>query len=186
GAPKVSIFLRPPGVIPLGGSTTICCRCLCPGGSVVLYKNGLQLRTLVLRDSMAEFYISNATHTDNGRYSCSYAIGSNGTVLTSSEILDVLVEEIHLPKPALSVLPGHEVATGADVIFRCTIKHSKVVCFLYLEGQASAVNSSVEHTDLYLSRVNQSNGGHYSCQCYTSGAPINWSEVSDMQELVVR
>lgn len=97
-----------------------------------------------------------------------------------------LPTEFCLPKPVLSVQPGHEVAAGADVMLHCTIRLSKVVCFLYLEGQATALKISVEHTDFYLSRMDHSKGGRYSCQCYTEGTPINWSGVSNMLELVVR
>ncbi|NXC42734.1 IGSF1 protein, partial [Penelope pileata] len=185
GAPTVSVFLRPPGVIPLGGSTTICCRCLCHSGNIVLYKDGCQLRTLELHGSMAEFFISHATQRDRGLYSCHYVDGGNGTVLTHSDTVEVRVEEFHLPKPVLSILPGHEVATGADVMLQCAIKHYRVVCFLYLEGQANAL-ISVGHTDFYLSQVDQSKGGRYSCQCYTKGTPINWSGVSNVLELVVK
>lgn len=185
-APTVSIFLQPPGVIPLGGSTTICCRCLCHGGKMVLYKDGYQLRTLELHGNTAEFSISKATQMDRGLYSCHYVDGGNGTVLTRSDSMEVRVEEFCLPKPVLSVQPGHEVAAGADVMLHCTIRLSKVVCFLYLEGQATALKISVEHTDFYLSRMDHSKGGRYSCQCYTEGTPINWSGVSNMLELVVR
>uniref|UniRef100_A0A8C9F692 Ig-like domain-containing protein n=1 Tax=Pavo cristatus TaxID=9049 RepID=A0A8C9F692_PAVCR len=186
GAPTVSIFLQPPGVILLGGSTTLCCRCLRHGGNMVLYKDGYQLRTLELHGSTAEFSISKATQMDRGLYSCHYVDGGNGTVLTRSDTMEVRVEEFCLPKPVLSVLPGHEVAAGADVMLHCTIKHSKAVCFLYLEGQATALKISVEHTDFYLSRVDHSKGRRYSCQCYTEGTPINWSGVSNTLELVVK
>lgn len=92
GAPTVSIFLQPPGVIPLGGSTTICCRCLCHGGKMVLYKDGYQLRTLELHGNTAEFSISKATQMDRGLYSCHYVDGGNGTVLTCSDSMEVRVE----------------------------------------------------------------------------------------------
>uniref|UniRef100_A0A672U284 Ig-like domain-containing protein n=1 Tax=Strigops habroptila TaxID=2489341 RepID=A0A672U284_STRHB len=90
GAPTISIFLKPPGVIPPGGSTTICCHCQCDDGNVVLYKDGQQLRILELRDGRAEFPISNATQEDAGPYSCHYLAG--GTVLARSETLEIMVE----------------------------------------------------------------------------------------------
>lgn len=90
GAPTISIFLKPPGVIPPGGSTTICCICQHDNGNFVLYKNGQQLRTLELRGSRAEFSISNATQEDTGAYSCHYLDG--GTVLARSETLEVMVQ----------------------------------------------------------------------------------------------
>ncbi|NXK52247.1 IGSF1 protein, partial [Chauna torquata] len=187
GAPTISIFLQPPGVIPLGGSATICCRCLCQGGSFVLYKDGHQLHTLELHGSRAEFSISNATRRDTAPYSCHYVAGINETVLARSDTLEVLVQELHLPKPVLSVLPGHEVATGADVMLRCTIKHSSAACLLYLEGQANALDFRSEpHADFYLSQVDQGKRGRYSCQCYTKGIPVKWSGVSNTLELVVR
>ncbi|KAM6120792.1 natural cytotoxicity triggering receptor 1-like [Phoenicopterus ruber ruber] len=162
--PTSSIFLKPPGVIPLGGSTTICCSCKCDNGNFVLYKNRHHLRTLELRSSRAEFSISNATQEDTGAYSCHYLDG--GTVLARSETLDVMVQEFHLPTPVLSVQPGHEVSPGAYVIFHCTIAHSSSGCFLYLQGQAM--------------------GGHYRCQCFTKGASLAWSAVSKTLDLVMR
>ncbi|KAM7090681.1 osteoclast-associated immunoglobulin-like receptor [Ciconia maguari] len=106
-APSISIFLKPPGVIPPGGSTTICCSCQRDRGNFVLYKDGRQFRTLELRGSRAEFSISNVTQKDTGAYNCHYLDG--GIVLARSETVEVMVQEFHLPKPVLSVLPGHEV-----------------------------------------------------------------------------
>ncbi|NWH55742.1 IGSF1 protein, partial [Fregata magnificens] len=185
GAPTVSIFLKPPGVIPPGGSTTICCSCQRDNGNFVLYKDGRQIRTLELRGSRAEFSISNATQKDAGAYSCHYLDG--GTVLARSETLDVMVREFRLPTPVLSVLPGHEVAAGAHVTFRCTIAHSSAGCFLYLEGQLKAPGLLSKGQDYFnLSRVHKGNGGRYSCQCFTRGALLEWSAVSKTLDLVVR
>lgn len=185
GAPTISIFLKPPGVIPPGGSTTICCHCQCDDGNVVLYKDGQQLRILELRDGRAEFPISNATQEDAGPYSCHYLAG--GTVLARSETLEIMVEEFHLPKPVLSVLPGLEVAAGAYVTFRCTITHASAGCFLYLEGQDKALDLlPKDQDDFNLSRVHKGNEGRYSCQCFTKGALWNWSDVSNSLDLVVK
>ena len=89
GALTISIFLKPPGVIPPGGSTTICCSCQCDSGRFVLYKKGHQLRSLEPRGGRAEFSISNATQEDSGAYSCHYLDGD--TVLARSETLEVTV-----------------------------------------------------------------------------------------------
>ncbi|NXN72881.1 IGSF1 protein, partial [Himantopus himantopus] len=184
GAPTISIFLKPPGVIPPGGSTTICCSCQCDNGNFVLYKNGHPVRTLELRVSRAEFSISNATQKDAGAYSCHYQNGS--TVLARSETLEIQVQEFHLPEPALSVLPGHEVDAGADVVFRCTIAHPKAGCFLYLEGQVEDFPFLPSEQDYILSRVHKGNEGRYSCQCFTKNALLKWSAVSQTLDLVVR
>ncbi|XP_039239791.1 LOW QUALITY PROTEIN: leukocyte immunoglobulin-like receptor subfamily B member 5 [Pipra filicauda] len=88
-APTISIFLKPPGVIPPGGSTTICCSCQHGNGNFMLYKDGHQLRTLEQSGSRAEFSISNATYEDTGTYNCHYLEG--GTVLARSDGLDVMV-----------------------------------------------------------------------------------------------
>ncbi|NWS61064.1 IGSF1 protein, partial [Chunga burmeisteri] len=186
GAPTISIFLKPPGVIPPGGSITICCSCQRDNGNFVLYKNGRKLRSLELHGSRAEFSISNATRGDAGAYSCHYLDG--GTVLARSETLEVTVQEFRLPKPVFSVLPGHEVAAGAYVIFRCTIAHSKAGCFLYLEGQVETLALlTKEQEDFNLSHVHKGNGGRYSCQCFTrSASSFEWSAVSKTLDLVVR
>ncbi|KAK4812727.1 hypothetical protein QYF61_015046 [Mycteria americana] len=185
GAPSISIFLKPPGVIPPGGSTTICCSCQRDRGNFVLYKDGRQLRTLELRGSRAEFSISNVTQKDRGAYSCHYLDG--GIVLARSETVEVMVQEFHLPKPVLSVLPGHEVAAGAHVIFRCTIAHSISACFLYLEGQVKVLDVLSKERDYFnISRVYEGNGGRYSCQCFTRNTSFKWSAVSNTLDLVVR
>ncbi|KFR06705.1 Immunoglobulin superfamily member 1, partial [Nipponia nippon] len=184
GAPTISIFLKPPGVIPPGGSTTICCVCQCGNGNFVLYKGGHWIRTLELRGSRAEFSISNATKKDEGGYSCHYVDG--GTVLARSETVEVRVKEFRLPRPVLSVLPGHEVAAGAYVAFRCTIAHASAGCFLYLEGQVEATLLPKGQGDFNLSRMHKGNEGRYSCQCFTGGAPLEWSAVSKTLDLVVR
>ncbi|NXE99085.1 IGSF1 protein, partial [Menura novaehollandiae] len=184
GALTVSIFLKPPGVIPAGGSTIICCSCQCSSGSFVLYKNGHQFRTLEQSGSRAEFSISNATYKDRGLYSCHYLDG--GIVLARSSDLYVSVEEIRLPSPDLSVLPGHEVAAGADVMFRCTTTHPSTSCFLYVEGQIRAEQLSREQDGYSFSQVQKGDGGRYSCQCFTKNASLEWSAASKTLHLVVR
>ncbi|XP_009954475.1 PREDICTED: natural cytotoxicity triggering receptor 1-like, partial [Leptosomus discolor] len=179
----VSIFLKPPGVIAPGGSTTICCSCQCDNGNFVLYKKGHLFRTLKLRGSRAEFSISNATKEDTGPYSCHYTDGD--TVLARSETLEVTVHEFRLPTPEFSVLPGPEVAAGAHVTFRCTIEHSSAGCFLYLEGQVKA-NLLSNKEDFNISHVHKGNGGRYSCQCFSKVVSLEWSAVSKTLDLVVR
>ncbi|XP_064530536.1 leukocyte immunoglobulin-like receptor subfamily B member 5 isoform X3 [Pseudopipra pipra] len=183
-APTISIFLKPPGVIPPGGSTTICCSCQHGNGNFMLYKDGHQLRTLEQSGSRAEFSISNATYKDTGTYNCHYLEG--GTVLARSDGLDVVVTGIRLPGPDLSVLPGHEVTAGTHVIFRCTPPHRSTGCFLYLEGQIRAQVLSREQDDYNFSHVQEGEGGRYSCQCFTKNASIEWSAVSKTLDLVVR
>ncbi|NXN45761.1 IGSF1 protein, partial [Rhinoptilus africanus] len=184
GAPTISISQKPAGVIPLGGSITICCSCQRDNGYFKLYKNGRQVRILELRGSKAEFSISNATQKDTGAYNCHYLEGD--TVLARSETVEILVQEFCLPRPVLSVLPGHDVAAGADVVFRCTIAHPKAGCFLYLEGLIKAVKFLSKDEDYTLSHVHKGNEGHYSCQCFTRNASFEWSAVSKTLDLVVR
>ncbi|NXC09427.1 IGSF1 protein, partial [Orthonyx spaldingii] len=184
GALTISIFLKPPGVIPPGGSTTICCTCQGGYGSFVLYKGSRQLRTLEQSGNTAEFSISNATYKDRGTYNCHYLEG--GTVLARSNELEVSVEELSLPRPNLSVLPGHEVTAGADVMFRCTTTHPSTGCYLYLQGQDRAQLLSREQGDYNLSHVQKGDSGRYSCQCYTMSASREWSAVSKTLDLVVR
>ncbi|NXY63129.1 IGSF1 protein, partial [Callaeas wilsoni] len=184
GAPTISIFLKPPGVIAPGGSTTICCTCQRSFGSFVLYKGSLRLRTLEQSGSRAEFSISNATYKDRGTYNCHYLEG--GTVLARSDELEVSVEELRLPRPDLSVLPGRKVTAGADVVFRCTTTHPSTGCYLYLEGQIRAQLLSRERGDYNLAHVQKGDSGCYSCQCYTINASREWSAVSKTLDLVVR
>ncbi|NXR35302.1 IGSF1 protein, partial [Zosterops hypoxanthus] len=184
GARTISIFQKPPGVIPPGGSTTICCICQCSYGSFMLYKGSRRLHTLELSGSRAEFSISNATNNDRGAYICHYLEG--GTVLARSNELEISVEELRLPRPDLSVLPGHEVTAGADVMFRCTSAHPSTVCYLYLEGHTRAQLLSREQGDYNLSHVQKGDSGRYSCQCSTLNASREWSAVSNTLDLVVR
>ncbi|NXP43975.1 IGSF1 protein, partial [Heliornis fulica] len=185
GGSTISIFLKPPGVISPGGSSTICCSYQGVSGNFVLYKNGHQLRTLKERGSRAEFSISNATQNDTGTYNCHYVDG--GAVLARSDILDVRVQEFQLPRPVLSVLPGCEVSAGADVTLCCTIAHSAAGCFLYLEGQAEVLNFLPKAQNCFnLSRVHKGNEGRYSCQCFTREVSFQWSALSNALDLVVR
>ncbi|NWY36817.1 IGSF1 protein, partial [Sylvia atricapilla] len=184
GAPTISIFQKPPGVIPPGGSTTICCTCQRSYGSFVLYRGGHQLHILEQSGSRAEFSISNVTYNDSGIYVCHYLEG--GTVLARSNELEVVVNELRLPRPELSVLPGHKVTAGADVMFRCTSARPSTGCFLYLEGQTRAQLLSKEQGDYNLSHVQKGDSGRYSCQCYTMNASRDWSAVSNTLDVVVR
>ncbi|KFP91331.1 Immunoglobulin superfamily member 1, partial [Apaloderma vittatum] len=187
GALTISIFPKPPGVIPPGGSTTIWCRCQCATGTFVLYKDGHQLRTLELRGSRAEFSISNATQEDAGPYSCHYLGG--GTDPGGSRHLlmpSPLPTEFRLPRPVLSVLPGNDVPAGAYVTFRCTIANASAGCFLYLEGQVKETVLLPKGDDFTIARVHRGKGGRYSCQCFTGATPMQWSAASQPLELVVR
>lgn len=94
--------------------------------------------------------------------------------------------ELRLPRPDLSVLPGHEVTVGADVTLRCTATHPSTGCYLYLEGQIRAQLLSREQGDYNLSHVQKGDGGRYSCQCYAINASREWSAVSKSLDLVVR
>nr|XP_041576193.1 immunoglobulin superfamily member 1-like isoform X1 [Taeniopygia guttata] len=183
-APTISIFQKPPGVIPPGGSITICCICQCSYGSFVMYKNGDQVPALEQSGSMAEFSISSATYEDRGSYNCHYLEG--GTSVARSTELEVFVEELRLPRPSLSVLPGHKVTPGADVTFRCTTTHPSTGCYLYLEGQIRAQLLPRERGDYNLSLVQEGDSGRYSCQCYTFNASREWSAASNTLHLVVR
>ncbi|CAN8191612.1 unnamed protein product [Coccothraustes coccothraustes] len=93
--------------------------------------------------------------------------------------------QLRLPRPNLSVLPGHEVAVGAEVMFRCTTTQPSTGCYLYLEGQIQAQMFLREQGDS-LSLVQKGDSGRYSCQCYTLSAFREWSAVSNTLDLVVR
>ncbi|XP_071311485.1 osteoclast-associated immunoglobulin-like receptor isoform X2 [Agelaius tricolor] len=184
GAPTISIFQKPPGVIPPGGSTTICCICQCSNGKFMMYKGSHQVPTLEQSGGRAEFSISNATYEDRGSYICHYLEGD--AVLARSTELEVFVEELRLPRPSLSVLPGHEVAAGAEVMFLCTTTQPSTGCYLYLEGQIQAQVFLREQGDHNFSLVQKGESGRYSCQCYTWNALREWSAVSNTLDLVVR
>ncbi|RMB95562.1 hypothetical protein DUI87_27672 [Hirundo rustica rustica] len=127
--------------------------------------------------------------------------GPFSSLLVASEILVLLAPhqsplhflipspvptELRLPRPDLSVLPGHEVTAGAAVMFRCTSAQPSTGCYLYLEGQSRAQLLSGEQGDYNLSHVQKGDSGRYSCQCYTINASIEWSAVSNTLHLVVR
>nr|XP_026654495.1 uncharacterized protein LOC102062740 isoform X2 [Zonotrichia albicollis] len=258
-APTISIFQKPPGVIPPGGSTTIYCICQCSSGSFRMYKGGHQLPTLEQSGGKAEFSISNATYEDRGTYVCHYLEGD--TELARSTGLEVFVEgegcavsplvgshapghtrmpvaismgdkvfllfpglgrwgpssplpeavggfteilvllaprqsplhlltpspvppELRLPRPDLSVLPGHEVDVGAEVMFRCTTTQPSTSCYLYLEGQMEVPLFLREQGNHNFSLVQKGHSGRYSCQCMKGWK--EWSAVSNTLDLVVR
>ncbi|XP_009677504.1 T-cell-interacting, activating receptor on myeloid cells protein 1 isoform X4 [Struthio camelus] len=185
--PNVTIYLQPPGVIPLGGSATIHCECQYNGGSFVLYRNGQQFHTWKPHGSRVNFSISNATQSFSGPYSCHYLHGDDGAVLARSDTLEVLVQELQGPKPVLSILPGHEVAAGSGVLLQCTFQYANAGCFLYLEGRTGAVRYFPEReAKFHLSQVVKGDGGRYSCQCYIKETPPKWFSTSEYLELVVR
>uniref|UniRef100_A0A8C9N9D2 Uncharacterized protein n=1 Tax=Serinus canaria TaxID=9135 RepID=A0A8C9N9D2_SERCA len=88
------------------------------------------------------------------------------------------IVELRLPRPDLSVLPGHEVAVGAEVMFHCTITQPSTGCFLYLEGQIRAQQFHREQGDYSFSLVQKGDSGRYSCQCYALSAWREWSAVT--------
>ncbi|NWH65422.1 LIRA6 protein, partial [Geococcyx californianus] len=185
GSPTISIFLQPPGVIPVGGSVNICCSCQCDSGSFQLYRKGIKVRTLELRGGRAQFSISNATQHDSGSYICHYLDGDK--VVLPNNSVEVRVEEFHLHKPVLSILPGQEVTAGAHVTFHCITKDASVTCFLYLEGQIKEAGFLTKNKDYKIFfHVHKGNEGRYSCQCFNKNGSIKWSAASETLDLVVR
>ncbi|NWX88555.1 LIRB5 protein, partial [Nothoprocta pentlandii] len=187
GDPRVIIYLQPPGVTPLGGSAIIHCEYQCNGGTFVLYRSGEKISTLKPYGKRAEFLISNVTRSFSGPYTCHCMHGDNGTMLARSDILEVLVEELQGPKPVLSILPGHEVTAGSDVLLRCTFWNDSAICFLYLEGRPGTLYQfSDKEATFQLSQVELGNAGRYICQCFIKQTPPAWSSLSEFLELVVR
>ncbi|NXA43783.1 LIRB5 protein, partial [Eudromia elegans] len=187
GDSSVIIYLQPPGVIPLGGSATICCEYQCDGGTFVLYRTGEKLHTLKPTGRRAEFSISNVTRSFSGPYICYCTHGDNGTVLARSDKLEVLVEELQGPEPVLSILPARDVTAGSAVLFRCTFWNDTALCFLYLEGRPGILYEFPDtEATFHLSHVEQENGGRYICQCFIKQFPPVWSRPSEFLELVVR
>ncbi|XP_046786568.1 immunoglobulin superfamily member 1 isoform X2 [Gallus gallus] len=188
-APTVSIFLQPPGVIPLGGSTTICCRCLCHGGKMVLYKDGYQLRTLELHGNTAEFSISKATQMDRGLYSCHYVDGGNGTVLTCSDSMEVRVEESLLPGPSISVTPQEGAILGTSATVHCMCQCHQTVMLLYKSGNVSIQQRAWPVRGMatfIITQVAQEDGGAYACRYGNESDPSSLSQLSPFAELLVR
>ncbi|NWW46476.1 IGSF1 protein, partial [Pedionomus torquatus] len=186
GGPSISIFLKPPGTIPPGGATTVCCSCECDNGKFVLFRSGHRVNTLprLLGGGRAEFSISNVSEWDAGGYNCHYVDGD--TVLARSEPVEVRVHEFRLPEPVLSVLPGHQVVAGADVVFRCTLARPRAGCSLYLEGWGAEFQHLSNGEDYKLSGVHKGYEGRYSCQCFVKNASLEWSPVSKTLDLMVR
>ncbi|NXE28589.1 LIRB2 protein, partial [Ardeotis kori] len=179
GAPRISISRKPPGVIQLGSSITISCSCQCANGTFWLYRNGKN-STLKQHGSMVKFFL-NATENGTHGYNCHYV--KDHTVV-HSESLDIMVQELRLPAPVLSVMPGQEVAAGAYVTFRCTTAYASAGCYLYVEGRVETLPKGQDH--FTLSRVHKGNEGRYSCQCFTWNVSFECSAASNSLDLVVR
>ncbi|XP_010115869.1 PREDICTED: osteoclast-associated immunoglobulin-like receptor, partial [Chlamydotis macqueenii] len=179
GGPRISISRKPPGVIALGGSITIYCSCQCANGTFWLYRNGKN-STLKQHGSMVEFFL-NVTENDTHGYNCHYV---KGRTVVHSESLDVMVQELRLPAPVLSVMPGQEVAAGAYVTFRCTTAYASTSCYLYVEGRVETYLKGQD--DFTLSHVHKGNEGRYSCQCFIKNISFEWSAASKSLDLVVR
>ncbi|XP_009677503.1 T-cell-interacting, activating receptor on myeloid cells protein 1 isoform X3 [Struthio camelus] len=187
--PNVTIYLQPPGVIPLGGSATIHCECQYNGGSFVLYRNGQQFHTWKPHGSRVNFSISNATQSFSGPYSCHYLHGDDGAVLARSDTLEVLVQESQLPRPSISVMPwdGAILGTPATILCKCPCQGTAML--LYKAGNISAwkraqvVRNMATFT---IARVDQEDGGTYICRYGNESDPSNLSQPSHSVELLVK
>ncbi|NXG52991.1 LIRB5 protein, partial [Psilopogon haemacephalus] len=186
GAPPISIFLKPPGVMAPGGSATICCSWQGGRGQLELHKDGQRLRAPGQGGGSAEFTISNASFGDRGTYRC-HGLAA-GTLLARSEDLDVMVQELLLPAPALSVLPAAEVPAGSGVSLRCSSALPAARCWLYLEGRNAVLDVLSQHQETFnISHAREGDGGRYSCQCFQRAeASFRYSAASRPLELVVR
>ncbi|XP_068957477.1 immunoglobulin superfamily member 1-like isoform X2 [Petaurus breviceps papuanus] len=131
----------------------------------------------------AAFPLLSVRAQDAGNYSCVYYERmAPFQVSEPSEVLELWVTDA-LPKPSLSVWPGPEVTSGADVTLLCQGPSWNTGFILYKEGH---MNRTQDEAQFLLRHMTPEASGNYSCSYQLSINGSHWTQHSDPLEIIVR
>ncbi|XP_072463657.1 immunoglobulin superfamily member 1-like isoform X1 [Notamacropus eugenii] len=164
--PKPSLSALPAVVVEPGIHVTLQCRqppqTFLSGLTFTLLKMGSPqpLQRQSPAGTSADFLLLSVRGQDSGSYRCFYHRRmAPYEVSEASEVLEIWVTDALL-KPSLSALPGHEVASGSNVILLCQGLPWSSRFILYKEGIMTAIQ---DEAHFLLTHVTPKHSGNYSC-----------------------
>ncbi|XP_074075956.1 immunoglobulin superfamily member 1-like [Macrotis lagotis] len=193
--PRPSLSALPDLVVMPGTHVTLQCR-LPPWSSLwrvtfSLLKVGtpLPLQSQNLAGTFADFPLLSVGPQDAGIYSCVYyGRMPPYQVSEASEALEIWVTGVRT-KPSISVWPGLEVASGADVTLLCWGPSQNRSFVLYKERDGNILQSMDTTKDgarFFLAHVTPKDSGNYSCGYQVRINGSIWTQHSDPLQLIVQ
>nr|XP_020859207.1 immunoglobulin superfamily member 1-like [Phascolarctos cinereus] len=154
-----------------------------------LWKAGTQtpLQQQTSSDLWTDFFPS-VKPEDTGSYSCFYRESTASARRSEPSVALELVMPDSLPKPSLSVWPGPEVASGANVTLLCWGPSWSGTFVLDKDGDEKMLPSTDTTQDgakFFLTHVTPKHSGNYSCSYQLPTDGSLWIEHSEPLQLIV-
>ncbi|XP_065276930.1 immunoglobulin superfamily member 1-like [Emys orbicularis] len=185
--PKPYISLRPSEGVTLGGAVTIRCRGRHQNMRFLLYKDGNpnMLQDTEPAGDMAEFPIHNVSRGDAG--SCYYCSKLDPFIWSHpSDPVELVIAELPVPGPSISVSPSRVIAPGGAVTIRCQCRCEARRLLLYKGGiRIWDLDADGDGGEFTIPSARWEDSGSYSCQSHSGSDPPNWSDPSDYVRIVV-
>ncbi|XP_029770331.1 leukocyte immunoglobulin-like receptor subfamily A member 6, partial [Terrapene carolina triunguis] len=187
--PKPSSSVSPGGVIPTGGNVTIRCWHQLLDMRSLLYKagDGNYLTYTDPAGSEAEFPITSARREHGGSYTCRYSNRTGEVAYAEpSDPVQIIVAELPVPGPSISVSPSRVIAPGGAVTIRCQCRCEARRLLLYKGGiRIRELDAAGDGGEFTIPSARREDSVSYSCQSHSGSDPPNWSDPSDYVRIVV-
>uniref|UniRef100_A0A674JP00 Ig-like domain-containing protein n=1 Tax=Terrapene triunguis TaxID=2587831 RepID=A0A674JP00_9SAUR len=94
--------------------------------------------------------------------------------------------ELPVPGPSISVSPSGVIAPGGAVTIRCQCQCEARRLFLYKDGiKIWELDAAGDGGEFTIPSARQADGGVYTCQSRSRSEPPNWSDPSDIMQIIV-
>uniref|UniRef100_A0A674JQH7 Ig-like domain-containing protein n=1 Tax=Terrapene triunguis TaxID=2587831 RepID=A0A674JQH7_9SAUR len=91
-----------------------------------------------------------------------------------------------VPGPSISVSPSGVIAPGGAVTIRCQCQCEARRLFLYKDGiKIWELDAAGDGGEFTIPSARQADGGVYTCQSRSRSEPPNWSDPSDIMQIIV-
>ncbi|XP_053865533.1 alpha-1B-glycoprotein-like [Malaclemys terrapin pileata] len=187
--PRPSISLSPTGVTAPGADVTIRCEGQRRDVRFFLQKAGdlNPQRHMDPAGDRAEFRIPTVGRQHRGSYSCSYRPQSEPFVSSEpSDPVELVVAELPVPGPSISVSPSGVIAPGEAVTIRCQCRCEARRLLLYKGGiEIWELDAAGDRGEFTIPSAKWEDRGAYTCRSCSRSEPPNWLYPSEMVRIIV-
>ncbi|XP_077774248.1 osteoclast-associated immunoglobulin-like receptor [Podarcis muralis] len=190
-APKISLI---PSwrVLPRGNVTILCEAPTTEGLTFYLKKGHQTIASPRPGDKgLAHFPITNASSKDGGMYTCFYHNSSKSSS-EYSEPLELLITDLELPKPNITLYPKKLIYLGSNVSIQCSFKvvtqHPIQRFYLHTDAdkmKPHSVKPDGDTATFNIREVQEHHAGKYRCSYRAPSGDFISSKSSDDLELFI-